>query len=316
MEDIRIVFMGTPDFAVESLRSLIESQFRVLAVVTVPDKPAGRGLKVKESSVKSYAVAQGIPVLQPGNLVDPIFIDQLRSFKANLFVVVAFRKLPDEVWQMPSLGTFNLHASLLPQYRGAAPINHAVMNGEQMTGVTTFFLNSGIDTGKIILNRIIEIGPDETAGELHDRLMSEGASLVIETMNAIASGNCYPKDQPSIDGPLKKAPRLFREHCRIDWNKTTNEVHNHIRGLSPYPGAWSVLKIKEQTQEIKLLRSGVADAEHKLMPGQARISEDSKLLVGCADGVIALLVVQPAGKKSMSTNEFINGLRSTELTFQ
>lgn len=315
MEDIRIVFLGTPDFAVESLHRIVDHQIQVLAVVTTPDKPAGRGLKIRESAVKAFAVSHDIPVLQPDDLKDPHFIEQLRSYNANLFVVVAFRKLPDEVWSMPALGTFNLHASLLPQYRGAAPINHAIMNGEKSTGVTTFFLNSGIDTGKIILNREQEIGPDETAGELHDRLMSSGAELVIETIEAIASGQCTPQNQPTAISPLKTAQRLFRAHGRIDWTKSASEVHNHVRGLSPYPGAWGILRTEGHESEIKIQRSGLVPGNHSLRPGQVVVTDDKRLLVACSDGMIALLTVQPAGKKSMNIREFINGLRSTELEF-
>lgn len=315
MKDIRIVFMGTPEFAVEALRRIVDYPFQVVAVVTVPDKPAGRGLKVKESAVKSFAVARGIPVLQPDNLREEAFIEQLQSYQANLFVVVAFRKLPDEIWSMPPLGTFNLHASLLPQYRGAAPINHAVMNGERFTGVTTFFLNSGIDTGKIILNSQLEIAPDETAGELHDRLMNKGAGLVIETIALIAGKQCLPKEQPTATSELKKAPRLFREHCRINWNQDATSVHNHIRGLSPYPGAWAVIQTGKQESEIKILKSAIATLNQSSEPGQAEITEDSRLLVACSDGFIELLMVQPAGKKSMNSREYINGLRSSELRF-
>ncbi|HPG32310.1 MAG: methionyl-tRNA formyltransferase [Lentimicrobiaceae bacterium] len=314
-KNIRIVFMGTPEFAVETLQMITAHKYDIAAVVTVPDKPAGRGLKVRESAVKSFAVKQGIPVLQPANLKDPEFLHQLSRFGANLFIVVAFRKLPEEVWAMPALGTFNLHASLLPQYRGAAPINHAVMNGEDITGVTTFFLNSGIDTGKIILNRALPIEPDETAGELHDRLMKTGAELVIETIESIASGHCQPQDQPVVDSKIKSAPRLFREHTRITWNRPRLDVHNQIRGLSPYPGAWAILKTEKAENEIKILRSSLSEKQDIAEPGHVIISDHTKISVACLDGYIDLKIVQPAGKKSMNSTEFINGLKSTELRF-
>jgi methionyl-tRNA formyltransferase len=316
MVKLRIIFMGTPEFAVESLRQLIENNYDILAVVTVPDKPAGRGLKLKESAVKRFALKYDIPVLQPVNLKGPEFNSELRNFNANLFVIVAFRKLPDEVWMMPELGTFNLHASLLPQYRGAAPINHAVINGENTTGVTTFFLNSGIDKGKIIMNRPVSIGPDETAGELHDRLMSIGAMLVIDTVKAISEETCVTIDQPENTEGLKPAPRIFREHCRIDWTKTTREVHNLIRGLSPYPGAYSTLKTNKGGSEVKIIRSIISQTISKETPGKALISNGSKLLVSCADGFVEITQLQPAGKKAMATSEFLKGNKSDILQFE
>ena len=315
MEKIRIVFMGTPEFAVESLRQLIEHQFDIAAVVTVPDKPAGRGLKLRESAVKNFAISHKLPVLQPERLKDPDFIAQLDSFQANLFIIVAFRKLPDEIWTMPRLGTFNLHASLLPQYRGAAPINHAIINGESISGVTTFFLNSGIDTGKIIMSRAVPIGPDETAGDLHDKLMVAGSSLVIETVEAIASGNCILKDQPPATSGLKAAPRIFREQCLIDWSKPAREVHNLIRGLSPYPGAYSVIKTDKGLSEIKILRSLIADNPEDKMPGETLKINGDRLLVSCAGGFIEILQLQAAGKKAMSAGEFLRGTRSEVLQF-
>jgi methionyl-tRNA formyltransferase len=316
MAELKIIFMGTPEFAVASLRQLIENKYDVAAVVTVPDKPAGRGLKLKESAVKSFAMTHGIPVLQPVNLKSPEFISQLKTINANLFVIVAFRKLPDEVWMMPQLGTFNLHASLLPQYRGAAPINHAVINGESMTGVTTFFLNSGIDKGRIIMNRQLSIGQDETAGELHDRLMITGAELVIETVKAISDETCKTIDQPENTDGLKPAPRIFREHCRIDWTKSTRDVHNLIRGLSPYPGAYSTLKTIKGTSEIKIIRSIISQTLSKETPGKALILDGSKLLISCTDGFIEITQLQPAGKKAMATVEFLRGNKSDILKFE
>ncbi|MFH1120371.1 MAG: methionyl-tRNA formyltransferase [Bacteroidota bacterium] len=316
MEKVRIVFMGTPEFAVESLKQLIENSFEIAAVVTVPDKPAGRGLKLKESAVKSFAVSHNLPVLQPDRLQDQDFIDQLRLIRANLFIVVAFRKLPDEVWKMPDLGTFNLHASLLPQYRGAAPINHAVINGESVTGVTTFFINSGIDTGKIILSRSVDIGPDETAGELHDRLMLTGGSLVVDTVNAIAEGNCRLIDQPAFSGMLRTAPRIFREHCRIRWSESVHVVHNLIRGLSPHPGAYSVIKTEKGLSEVKILHGLIREGPASKMPGEALILNEGKLLVSCTNGYIEILRVQLAGKRAMTATEFLRGLKSAYIQFE
>lgn len=307
--------MGTPEFAVEPLRQLIDHNFEIAAVITVPDKPAGRGLKLKESAVKQFAVSQNIPVLQPESLKNPDFINSLQSLKANLFIVVAFRKLPDQVWTIPEFGTFNLHASLLPQYRGAAPINHALINGETETGVTTFFINSGIDTGKIIMNRIIEIGPEETAGDIHDRLMITGAALVVETVKAIAEGSCKVVDQPNISTGLKPAPRIFREHCQIDWTKSSKAIHNLIRGLSPYPGAFSNLTTDKGMQEVKILGSTLPPAINKTMPGEVLILNNKRLIVSCSDGVVELMEIQASGKKAMSAAEFLRGLKSDLLRF-
>jgi methionyl-tRNA formyltransferase len=315
MEKIRIVFMGTPEFAVESLRLLLEHKYDVAAVVTVPDKPAGRGLKLRESAVKSFAASHHLPVLQPERLKDPDFIAQLEALKANLFIIVAFRKLPDEIWSMPRLGTFNLHASLLPQYRGAAPINHAIINGESVSGVTTFFLNSGIDTGKIILSRAVPIGPDDTAGDLHDKLMVAGSALVIETVESIASGNCMLTDQPPVISGLKPAPRIFREQCLIDWSKSAREVHNLIRGLSPYPGAYSVINTDKGLSEVKILRSQIADNPYCKTPGETLRIDGNRLLVSCAAGFLEILQLQAAGKKAMSAAEFLRGTRSEVLQF-
>ncbi len=308
--------MGTPEFAVESLRQLAENGYEIAAVVTVPDKPAGRGLKMKESAVKRFAVSQGMNVLQPANLKDAEFISELSSLNANLFVVVAFRKLPDVVWMMPEYGTFNLHASLLPDYRGAAPINHAVINGEHVTGVTTFFLNSEIDTGRIILNRLVSIGPDETAGELHDRMMITGAQLVVETVRAIEQETFNVLDQPATAKGIKPAPRIFREHCKIDWSKTAGEVHNLIRGLSPYPGAYSRMISGEQMIEVKILRSAIILTDEKLVPGEVTIADRNRLLVSCSDYFIEILQLQASGKKEMRASDFLRGIRNSTLFFE
>ena len=316
MNDIRIVFMGTPEFAVASLQQIIESGYRVSGVVTVPDKPAGRGLKIRQSAVKQYALEHGITVLQPEKLNDPLFLAELKELEANLFVVVAFRKLPEMVWSMPALGCFNLHASLLPQYRGAAPINHAVINGETVTGVTTFFINEGIDTGKIILRSEITVGPDETAGELHDRLKETGAELVVKTIENIAANKCFPIDQPLIGEPLRTAPRIFREQCFISWNKTAHEVHNHIRVLSPYPGAITFLTGENTSREVKVLRSALTGEITGTDPGHAKIVSDNRLFVGCGDQYIEIITIQPAGKKAMLAGEFLRGLRTSGIIFK
>lgn len=305
--------MGTPEFAVGALSTLINNNKEVVAVVTVPDKPAGRGLKLKESAVRQYALSQHLPVLQPVSLKDSAFIEELKTYTANLFVVVAFRKLPDEVWSLPEFGTFNLHASLLPDYRGAAPINHAVINGESITGVTTFFLNSEIDTGRIILNRSLEIGPDETAGELHDRLMVTGAELTLETVNAIESGNFTLTEQPMNVHPLKGA-HAFQKDCQINWNEPALKAHNLIRGLSPYPGAFSSMHTKNGTIEVKIIRSVISSFEAILLPGESVI-RDNRLYIACAGGFIEILQLQPAGKRAMETADFLRGMRSEQIRF-
>lgn len=307
--------MGTPEFAVESLKQLLNGNFDVAAVVTTPDKPAGRGLKIRESAVKQYAVQNHLPVLQPVHLKDDEFIRQLRSFEANLFIVVAFRKLPDAVWMMPELGTFNLHASLLPQYRGAAPINHALINGEAVSGVTTFFLNSEIDTGKIIMNRSVTIGPDETAGELHDRLMAIGGQLVVETVQAIAGGQFSRKEQTSAKGGLKPAPKIFREHCLIDWTKPVQTVHNMIRGLSPYPCAHTFIKTDRGPSEIKIIRSRIIEGPDGKTAGEILIMGNRRIMVCCGDGFIEIMQLQASGKKAMSAEEFLRGYRASTLCF-
>jgi methionyl-tRNA formyltransferase len=314
-KDISIVFMGTPEFAVASLSKIVESGFRVSAVVTVPDKPAGRGLKPRMSPVKEYALALGLPVLQPEKLRDQDFLDTLNAFGANLYVVVAFRKLPAEVWSVPELGTFNLHASLLPHYRGAAPINHAIINGENMSGVTTFFIDEGIDTGSMILRREVSIGPDETAGELHDRLMTTGAELVAETIAAIASGTLQTARQPASEQLLRTAPRIFREDCIIQWNKTAQEVHNFVRGLSPYPGAGSTLITGGGERDVKILRTKRIGKRASSDPGKIH-TENKQLFAECGDEMLEILDLQPAGKKTMTAAEFLRGMREPLIRFK
>lgn len=315
MKKISIVFMGTPEFAVESLRQILLHGFEVKAVVTVADKPAGRGLKLRISPVKEFALSNRLEVLQPENLKDPDFIQALEATAANLFIVVAFRKLPEVVWRIPALGSFNLHASLLPQYRGAAPINHAILNGERQTGVTTFFLNQGIDTGTLIMNEAVQIGENETAGELHDRLMTKGAGLVIKTIEAIRDGSVKPKEQSVEAGGIRSAPRLFREHCFIKWGQSANEVHNHIRGLSPYPAAYSILKMDNAEREVKIIRSALTRISSDREAGNIWITEDGKMMVACCDFFIEILQLQPAGKKQMEATGFLRGIRAQELSF-
>jgi methionyl-tRNA formyltransferase len=295
--------MGTPDFAVPSLRILVEAGYDIVAVVTAPDKPAGRGLQMQVSPVKAYALSRNIPVLQPEKLKDAAFLEQLQSLNANLQVVVAFRMLPEAAWNMPSFGTFNLHASLLPDYRGAAPINWAVINGETETGATTFFLKHEIDTGDIIMQQKMEIGPDEDAGSVHDRLMLLGADLVLKTVNAIAQGTVATHPQEIKDIP-KPAPKIFKQDCRIDWNgKDINQLHNFIRGLSPYPGAWTmldgkVLKIYRSSKEL----DGIAGK-----PGKIITDQKSFLKIICLGGFLNLLEIQIEGRKKMGVEEFLRG---------
>ena len=301
---MKIVFMGTPDFAVASLRALVDSGFDVVGVVTAADKPAGRGQKLQESAVKQYAVAKGITVLQPLKLKDPIFIEELKSLSADLQVVVAFRMLPTIVWDMPSKGTINLHASLLPQYRGAAPINHAIINGETESGVTTFFLKHEIDTGDVIFSERVPIGDNETAGELHDKLMDVGAWLLVKTVTAIASGDFKEEPQPEHE-ELKHAPKIFKDDCAINWNQPAKTVFNMIRGLSPYPTAYT--KLNDKT--LKIFRAELEDNEPGIAAGGFLTDGKSFLKFATKDGFIRLLDIQYEGKKRMSVEEFLRGVR-------
>ena len=313
----RIVYMGTPEFAVAPLDALIQNGYNVVGVVTVADKPSGRGLKVNESAVKKYAVEHGIPVLQPLKLKDPEFLEQLAAWKADLFVVVAFRMLPEAVWTMPPLGTFNLHAALLPQYRGAAPINWAVINGERMSGVTTFMIDKDIDTGGIMLRQECRIGPDETAGDLHDKLMPIGADLVVQTVEGIIQHNIETRVQRSfIQGSevLKPAPKLTRELCHIDWNAPTAQVYNLIRGLSPYPTAYTEL-VRDGGQPVQLKIFGAEPVSADVpaaAPGTVLSDGKSYLWIKTADGAIALKDIQLAGKKRMDISAFLLGFREPE----
>lgn len=311
-KDLRIVFLGTPEFAVESLDRIHSAGYDIAAVVTMPDKPAGRGHKLLQSPVKQWAVAHDIKVLQPVRLKDQAFVDELQSLNANLFVVIAFRMLPEVVWRMPELGTFNLHASLLPRYRGAAPINHAVMNGDTKTGVTTFFLKHEIDTGDIIAQRSIDIAPDEDAGSVHDRLMLLGADLTLETLQGIVDGTLRTISQSELltagEEPTP-APKIFRETCEIDWNRSADEIHNHVRGLAPYPAAWTRLTLPGQTgaTEMKVLKV-TSIGNTSLDPGQT-IVDHGRLIVGCAgQTAVEILQLKPEGKRAMSAADFLRGL--------
>ena len=313
-EDLRIVFMGTPEFAVETLQALVENEYNVVAVVTQPDKPVGRHqTEMQPSEVKKYAVAHGLPVLQPEKMKDPAFIEQLRSYHANLQVVVAFRMLPEVVWAMPAYGTFNVHAALLPQYRGAAPINWAVINGETETGVTTFFLDHDIDTGRIILKKHFPI-PDEADVEyVYDGLMHLGAQICLETLDAIivADGHpvSIPQDSVLADSPIKSAPKIFKETCQIDWTKSAKQVYDFVRGLSPYPGAWTMLVAPDGKETVlkvyKTRKTGRAAGQ-----GSGTLQVDGKSrLVACADEWLELVELQLAGKKRMQAGDFLNGMK-------
>lgn len=309
-KDLRIVFFGTPEFAVESLKALVENDYNVVGVVTVPDKPAGRGRHLLESDVKQYAVSQGLHVMQPIKLKDEAFVDELRSLDAHLFIVIAFRMLPEVVWGMPPMGTFNLHASLLPKYRGAAPINWAVMNGDKVTGVTTFFLKHEIDTGDVIEQRSIEIDRQDNVGVVYDRLMTLGAGMVLNTVDSIVAGEvkAIPQDQMLTAGEQPTpAPKIFKETCRIDWTRTAEEVYNHTRGLSPYPAAWTTLVDDKGTESvIKIYETGEPEPAQNLIPGT--IKADGKTMrVACADGWLEIKQLQLAGKKRMEADAFMRG---------
>ncbi|TLU92447.1 methionyl-tRNA formyltransferase [Dyadobacter sediminis] len=294
--------MGTPEFAVPSLKSLVESNSNIVAVVTVPDKPSGRGQKQTASPVKVYAQEKGIPVLQPEKLKNPAFLEELKSYNADLQVVVAFRMLPEVVWNMPPKGTFNLHSSLLPQYRGAAPINWAVINGETETGVTTFFIEKDIDTGKIIFQDKETISEDDDAGSLHDRLMLKGAQLVVKTVKAIENGS-FPQEAQQEPADIKMAPKIFRETCEIDWNRPSFEIHNFVRGLSPYPAAWTVLN----GLSCKIFRTKIVETEETAQPGEYRTDHKTYLRFCTGDGWLSVENLQLEGKKRMDISDFLRG---------
>jgi methionyl-tRNA formyltransferase len=305
MEQLKIVFMGTPDFAVGILDAIYQHNYDIVGVITAPDKPAGRGQKVKFSAVKDYALEKNLKILQPVNLKDETFLAELKSLNANLQVVVAFRMLPEVVWRMPKLGTFNLHASLLPQYRGAAPINWAVINGEEKTGVTTFFIDDKIDTGAMILKAETDIAPNETAGELHDRLMELGKETVLKTLGMIQSGTVETTLQPQ-DGDIKTAYKLNKENCKIDWSKPGREIQNLIRGLSPYPAAWTFIVDKGQEWNVKIYETVFESAAHSLKFG-AVVSDKKSLKIAVNDGFIDILSLQMPAKKRMTVKELLNG---------
>jgi methionyl-tRNA formyltransferase len=311
---LRIIFMGTPGFAVESLKALVENGYNVVAVITAPDKPAGRGQKLSESAVKQYALQANIPVLQPEKLKNPEFLEQLKSIKADLQIVVAFRMLPEVVWSMPPMGTFNLHASLLPQYRGAAPLNWAIMNGETETGVTTFLLSHEIDTGRILFTEKTPIHQNDTVGDLHDRLMIIGSNLVLKTVDALAYGDVQPVSQEQLvssGAEIKHAPKLFRDDMRIDWLKSAVEVRNLIRGLSPYPAAWTTLVKLEsgQSTEVKIYYAEMSDRDDG-QPGTILTDGKNYIKAACNNGWIQIADLQLSGKKRMKTDEFLRGFQN------
>ena len=309
-QSLRIIYMGTPDFAVESLRALVEGGYNVVAVVTMPDKPAGRGHQLQYSAVKQYALSVGLPLLQPERLKDESFLQELRSYSADLQIVVAFRMLPEVVWNMPRLGTFNLHASLLPQYRGAAPINWAVMNGDTETGATTFMLQHEIDTGNIILQERISIADDENVGSVHDRLMMMGANLVTRTVDTIIDaenqGVALPTIPQNNDIELRQAPKIFKDTCAIDFSRPAQQVYNHIRGLSPYPAAWinhmpATHPLAELLKGAKVYKAAVTQLSE----------QKGHIIIPCADGYIDILELQLPGKKRMDAPALLNGLKNS-----
>ena len=301
---VNIVFMGTPDFAVGSLEALCEEGFHIVAVITAPDRQAGRGRKLNQSAVKKFALANNLKLLQPTNLKDPDFLNELNSLDPDLQVVVAFRMLPKSVWEIPKFGTFNLHASLLPQYRGAAPINWAIINGEQETGVSTFFINEAIDEGAIIHQERVKIGSEDTAGELHDELMKLGSQLVVKTVRGILNNEVQAVKQENKKFSL--APKLNKENCRINWQDSVRNVHNHIRGLSPYPGAWTELINADQKIELKIYKSRILEEQHSLEPGNLIVSK-KQIKVSLTDGTLEILELKLAGKRKMDSRSLLNG---------
>ena len=321
-EDLRIVFMGTPEFAVETLKALVDNDYNVVAVVTQPDKPVGRhGSVLQPSAVKQYAQQQGLPVMQPEKMKDPDFVSQLRAYDANLQVVVAFRMLPEVVWAMPRYGTFNVHAALLPQYRGAAPINWAVINGETRTGVTTFFLDHDIDTGRIIEQRPFDIPDDADVEYVYDGLMRLGADICLSTIGKIIAGDGCPQSQEQSElyqstSELKAAPKIFKDTCRINWNQPAKRVYDFIRGLSPYPGAWTELAHNSQPASVlKIFRASKTDRPSS-PEAVGRITADKKhLYIGCADALLQIDQLQLSGKKRMCAADFLNGIKDVEKYF-
>ena len=299
---LRIVFMGTPDFATESLKRLVENNYNIVGVVTAPDRPAGRGQKIKFSSVKEYAVSQNLQVLQTEKLKNPQFIDELKNLEADLFVVVAFRMLPEIVWRLPAKGNFNLHGSLLPRYRGAAPINWAVINGDKETGVTTFFIEKDIDTGNIIFQEKLSISDKDTAGNIHDKLMHIGSELVCKTIDAIESNKA--PNSPQLNETATHAPKIFKADCKVNWEENSVVIHNKIRGLSPYPTAWTSI---DKDKTLKLFSSSYENANHNETIGKILISNNKEMKVAAKDGFVHIHELQLSGKKRMKTEDFLRG---------
>jgi methionyl-tRNA formyltransferase len=317
MKSLRIVFMGTSEFAVAPLGSLLMNGYNVVSVVTSPDKPAGRGRTVTKSAVKLFSESNYLPLLQPENLKNPVFIERLKRLNPDVFVVVAFRMLPQEVWKIPSKGTLNLHASLLPQYRGAAPINHVIINGETMTGVTTFLIDDKIDTGNILLRQEVPVFAFENAGDLHDKLMKHGARLVIKTLEGLAANFIKPQNQSNFMMPgeiLKPAPKIFPEYCNINWNKEPQKIHNFIRGLSPYPCSRAVFKNENRIINYKIYESQPETAQHLLQPGQIVSDGKSFVKIACTGGFIRILSLQTEGKKRLSAEDFLRGFKIEEFS--
>lgn len=307
--------MGTPDFAVATLGALLMNGFNVAGVVTTPDKPAGRGRKINKSPVKEFAEFSQLPIMQPENLRDPVFVENLRNLKADVFVVVAFRMLPEVIWKIPATGTFNLHASLLPNYRGAAPINHAIINGEIITGVTTFLIDDKIDTGNILLREEVHIFPFENAGDIHDRLMKQGARLVIKTLEGLSENTLKPQPQSLFFKPgevLKPAPRIFPKDCIINWNNDPFSIHNLIRGLAPTPCARSVFRNDSSDLSFKIYESQPETTRHNMNPGELITDGKHFLRIACRDGFISVVSLQLEGKKRMTTVEFLRGFKIKE----
>lgn len=312
MKDLRIVFMGTPDFAVTILKNLVENNYTIAGVITAVDKPAGRGRKLNQSAVKKYALEQNLPILQPKNLKNKDFLADLKNWNADLQIIVAFRMLPKLVWAMPKLGTFNLHASLLPEYRGAAPINWAIINGETKTGVTTFFIDDKIDTGEIILQTETEIKDNEIVGELHDKLMHLGADLVLKTVDLISEGNVTTIKQPELEE--KPAHKLFPDNCKIDWSTSLSDIYNHIRGLNPYPAAWTTIINEEQEINAKIYGVTKEVEEHNLEFGKI-VTTKKQLKVAVKDGYLIIDEIKLSGKKKMDAVSLLNGFQFHENAF-
>lgn len=311
-EDLRIVYMGTPDFAVEALRCLVEGGYNVVGVITMPDKPAGRGHKLQYSPVKQFALDHNLPLLQPEKLKDEAFVEELRALKADLQIVVAFRMLPEVVWNMPRLGTFNLHASLLPQYRGAAPINWAVINGDTETGITTFFLKHEIDTGEVIQQVHVPIEDTDNVGIVHDKLMMLGGRLVVETVDAILNDTVksIPQEEMAVVGELRPAPKIFKETCRINWDQPVIRIYDFIRGLSPYPAAWTELvQPNGEKVVVKIFETEKIMKSHQLAPGTLLTDGKSFIHIAAKDGLIAIHALQLPGKKRLKTDELLRGYR-------